>query len=316
MSNNQLPTHGNQRTMNLNSIIFQNIVDSPYLRTIGELESFQEIVNEAQRNGKSMVHCFIAVDKVRNANCFAKLCFTLLPFLKSMEPFLKGSTPSTAWVIMYKFWTLPLTVRQLENLIDHPHSVYLRGIGFLYLRFVCKPDQLWDWLGAYLEDDQEIMLQGGVKPIHSTVGKMCYMLLHDQKFLGQILPRIPVLVMRDLEAKLEPFADAGRAKSGQRDHFKKERSDRDRGSGSGRGTDRDRDDYNGPSRYSRDRSRSRDRGDRGERGERGERGDRGGRRYDDEDDYRSSRNRDRYRSDRRDDYRRRSRSRSRSPARR
>ncbi|KAG0321303.1 PRP38 pre-mRNA processing factor 38 domain-containing protein B [Dissophora globulifera] len=279
MSNNQLPTHGNQRTMNLNSIIFQNIVDSPYLRTIGELESFQEIVNEAQRN----------------------------------EPFLKGSTPSTAWVIMYKFWTLPLTVRQLENLIDHPHSVYLRGIGFLYLRFVCKPDQLWDWLGAYLEDDQEIMLQGGVKPIHSTVGKMCYMLLHDQKFLGQILPRIPVLVMRDLEAKLEPFADAGRAKSGQRDHFKKERSDRERGSGSGRGTDRDRDDYNGPSRYSRDRSRSRDRGDRGERGDRG---DRGGRRYDDEDDYRSSRNRDRYRSDRRDDYRRRSRSRSRSPARR
>lgn len=49
---------------------------------------------------------------------------------------------------------------------------------------------------------------------------MCYMLLHDQKFQGQMLPRIPVLVMRDLEQKLEPFADAGRAKIGQRDHFK------------------------------------------------------------------------------------------------
>jgi len=49
---------------------------------------------------------------------------------------------------------------------------------------------------------------------------MCYMLLHDQKFLGQILPRIPVLVMRDLETKLKPYADAGRAKMGQRDHFK------------------------------------------------------------------------------------------------
>lgn len=53
-----------------------------------------------------------------------------------------------------------------------------------------------------------------------TIGKMCYMLLHDQKFLGQILPRIPVLVMRDLEQKLEPYADAGRAKMGQRDHFR------------------------------------------------------------------------------------------------
>ena len=34
MSSNQLETHGNARTMNLNSVIFQNIVDSPYLRTI------------------------------------------------------------------------------------------------------------------------------------------------------------------------------------------------------------------------------------------------------------------------------------------
>ncbi|KAF8933884.1 PRP38 pre-mRNA processing factor 38 domain-containing protein B [Dissophora ornata] len=281
MSNNQLPTHGNQRTMNLNSIVFQNIVDSPYLKTLNDLTSFQEVVTEAQRN----------------------------------EPFLKGSTPSTAWVIMYKFWTMTLTVRQLENLIDHPHSVYLRGIGFLYLRFVCKPDQLWDWLGAYLEDDQEIVLQSGVKPIYSTIGKMCYMLLHDQKFVGQILPRIPVLVMRDLESKLEPYADTGRAKSGQRDHFKKERSDRDRGSGGGRGRDRDRDDNKGPVRYDRDRSRSRDRGGRSGGGGGG---GGSGRRYDDEDDYRSSRrrshsrshSRDRYRNDRRDDYRRRSRSRS------
>ncbi|KAI1317603.1 PRP38 pre-mRNA processing factor 38 domain-containing protein B [Mortierella claussenii] len=272
MASNVLATHGNQRTMNLNSVIFQNIIDSPYLKTLGDLENFQEVVNEAQRNVKSM-----------------------------------------AWVIMYKFWTMPLTVRQLENLIDHPHSVYLRGIGFLYLRFVCKPDQLWDWLGPYLEDDQEIQLQGGVKPLHSTIGKMCYMLLHDQKFLGQILPRIPVLVMRDLETKLEPYADAGRAKIGQRDHFKKESSDRDRGSHRG-GRDRNKDDYDRhsfrSSRYDRDRSRSRDRGGRGN----------GGRRYDDEDDYRSSRrrsysrsrsrSRDRYYSDRRDDYRRRSRSRS------
>ncbi|KAG0254626.1 PRP38 pre-mRNA processing factor 38 domain-containing protein B [Mortierella polycephala] len=183
MSSNQLATHGNQRTMNLNSVVFQNIIDSPYLRTLADMLTFQEIVVEAQRN------------------------------VKSMEPFLKGTTPSTAWVIMYKFWTLPLTIRQLENLIDHPHSVYLRGIGFLYLRYVCKPDQLWDWLGPYLDDDQDIVLQGGVKPVYSTIGKMCYMLLNDQKFLGQILPRIPVMVMRDLEKKLEPYADAGRAKS-------------------------------------------------------------------------------------------------------
>lgn len=34
MSSNTLATHGNERTMNLNSVIFQNIIDSPYLKTI------------------------------------------------------------------------------------------------------------------------------------------------------------------------------------------------------------------------------------------------------------------------------------------
>lgn len=280
MSSNTLATHGNERTMNLNSVIFQNIIDSPYLKTIAELETFHEVQTEAQRN------------------------------VKSMEPFLKGTTPSTAWVLMYKFWTLRLTVRQIESLIDNAHSVYLRGLGFLYLRFVCKPDQLWDWMGDYLEDDQEITLQAGPKPVYSTIGKMCYMLLHDQKFQGQMLPRIPVLVMRDLEQKLEPFADAGRAKTGQRDHFKKDRDNRGRDSGRGRERDRD----NSSSRYDRRRSRSRSRS----RGR-----DRGGRRYDDDDreghrsrrynDSRSrSRSRDRWGNRRRDDYRRRSRSRSRS----
>ncbi|KAI8595598.1 hypothetical protein EDD21DRAFT_420508 [Dissophora ornata] len=55
MSNNQLPTHGNQRTMNLNSIVFQNIVDSPYLKTLNDLTSFQEVVTEAQRNASLQI---------------------------------------------------------------------------------------------------------------------------------------------------------------------------------------------------------------------------------------------------------------------
>ncbi|KAF9143392.1 PRP38 pre-mRNA processing factor 38 domain-containing protein B [Mortierella sp. GBA39] len=279
MSNNTLATHGNERTMNLNSVIFQNIIDSPYLKTIAELETFHEVQTEAQRN------------------------------VKSMEPFLKGTTPSTAWVLMYKFWTLRLTVRQIEGLIDNAHSVYLRGLGFLYLRFVCKPDQLWDWMGDYLEDDQEITLQAGPKPVYSTIGKMCYMLLHDQKFQGQMLPRIPVLVMRDLEQKLEPFADAGRAKAGQRDHFKNDRDNRGRDGGRGRERDRDSSSSRHDRRRSRSRSRSRGRG-------------RSGRRYDDDregirsrrhNDSRSrSRSRDRWGDRRREAYRRRSRSRSRS----
>ncbi|KAG0257555.1 PRP38 pre-mRNA processing factor 38 domain-containing protein B [Actinomortierella ambigua] len=293
---NVLQTHGNERTMNLNSVIYQNIVTSPYLKTLVEMTSYQEVLNEAIRN------------------------------VRSMEPFLKGTTPSTAWVLMYKFWTLPLTVRQIEAMIDHPTSVYVRGIAFLYLRFVCKPDQLWDWFGDYLEDDTEIMLQGGHKSMTSTIGKMCFMLLKDQKFLGQMLPRIPVLIMRDLEGKLEPYASLARGSGGGGSKGGRDRRDGGGGGGGSKG-DRDRDfrgrrdeDDRGGYRRSRDEDRGRDRSrDRGGRydDDRGQ-GDRGGRGYYDRDrDYRSSRRRShsRSRSPSRDRHRRRDRSRSYSPRR-
>ncbi|KAF9166638.1 PRP38 pre-mRNA processing factor 38 domain-containing protein B [Actinomortierella ambigua] len=295
---NVLQTHGNERTMNLNSVIYQNIVTSPYLKTLVEMTSYQEVLNEAIRN------------------------------VRSMEPFLKGTTPSTAWVLMYKFWTLPLTVRQIEAMIDHPTSVYVRGIAFLYLRFVCKPDQLWDWFGDYLEDDTEIMLQGGHKSMTSTIGKMCFMLMKDQKFLGQMLPRIPVLIMRDLEGKLEPYASLARGSGGGGSKGGRDRRDGGGGGGGGGSKgDRDRDfrgrrdeDDRGGYRRSRDEDRGRDRSrDRGGRydDERGQ-GDRGGRSYYDRDrDYRSSRRRShsRSRSPSRDRHRRRDRSHSYSPRR-
>ncbi|KAG0240048.1 hypothetical protein BGW41_007213 [Actinomortierella wolfii] len=238
-----------------------------------------------------------------------------------IEPILKGSTPSTAWVLMYKFWTLPLTVRQLEAMIDHPTCVYVRGIAFLYLRFVCKPDQLWDWFGDYLEDDTEIYLQGGHKPIISTIGKMCYMLLKDQKFMGQMLPRIPVLIMRDLEKKLEPYSDSARGSKGGRDRKDNgSKGSRDRGRDHrGRRDDRD-DDDDRSYRRSRDDDRgrdwSRDRGSSSRYDDDRGRDRNGGRSYSDRDrDYRRRRSYSRSRSRSRDRYRRRDRSYSRSRSR-
>lgn len=41
---------------------------------------------------------------------------------------------------------------------------YIRAIGFLYLRYVCAPAELWEWLSYYLEDEEEIELSGGPRP--------------------------------------------------------------------------------------------------------------------------------------------------------
>ncbi|KAI8614145.1 PRP38 family-domain-containing protein, partial [Chytriomyces sp. MP71] len=129
------------------------------------------------------------------------------------EPFLKGTHASTAFCLLYKLWTLKLTIKQIEGLIDNPDSPHIRAIGFLYLRYVCDPADLWSWFGDYLEDDEEVRVEGGVRPRVMTIGKVCKDLLLEQKWLGTMLPRIPVLIARDLEAKVKEVL-AATAKNG------------------------------------------------------------------------------------------------------
>ena len=35
-------------------------------------------------------------------------------------------------------------------------SVYIRAVGFLYLRLATDAGELWDWFAPYLDDPQEI----------------------------------------------------------------------------------------------------------------------------------------------------------------
>ncbi|CEP08015.1 hypothetical protein [Parasitella parasitica] len=242
-ANNTLETWGNETTMNLNAIIYQNILSSPYFRSLYNKKTFHEIVDE----------------------------------IYNEAPFVKGTQPSTAFCCLFKMWTLRLTIKQIENMIDHVDSPYIRAIGFLYLRYVCAPAQLWDWFQYYLEDEEEITITSGVNPTKITIGKLCRMLITEQKFQGTMLPRIPVPIARDLEKKLKDY-DMEKRKSS---------------SGGNSRDDRDRDDRH----YSRDRASSNRRyrsGSRSPSKNRYQRGDR-----DDLDDYERRRNsRSRHRDDR------------------
>ncbi|CAG8717459.1 5479_t:CDS:10, partial [Cetraspora pellucida] len=186
---NKLETWGNETTMNLNNILYQNIQASPYFKQLYELKTYHEVIDEIYNH------------------------------VESLEPFLKGTTASTAFCLLYKLWTLRLTVKQVTGLIEHTDSPHIRALGFLYLRYVCKPASLWEWFEEYLEDEEQVQIQGGPRPVSiwvlkayvsnnmflkiRTIGKMCRQLLTDQKWLGTILPRIPVPIARDIEQKLK-----------------------------------------------------------------------------------------------------------------
>lgn len=105
-------------------------------------------------------------------------------------------TPSTAWCVLYRMLCMRLTRNQMKAMLNHgvsrplprplpsqpphPHnhtrhtlcatpthaltappplsqdSVYIRAVGFLYLRLATDPGDLWDWFSPYLDDEQEI----------------------------------------------------------------------------------------------------------------------------------------------------------------
>ncbi|TPX46645.1 hypothetical protein SeMB42_g02332 [Synchytrium endobioticum] len=169
----KLETIGNETTMNLNTMLHSNILASNYFKNLYDYKTWSEVMSEIKNE------------------------------VTSLEPFLKGTIPSTAFCVLYKLWTLRLTVKQLQNMITSTTSPYARAIAFLYLRYVCKADQLWEWFEPYLEDDEEVTVEGGPRPRTTTIGKMVNDLLTQQKWVGTVLPRIPVPIARDIEKKLK-----------------------------------------------------------------------------------------------------------------
>lgn len=65
-----------------------------------------------------------------------------------------GGIVSTAYCLLYKLFTLKLTRKQLNGLLTHCDSPYIRALGFMYIRYTQHPQNLLDWFDPYLEDEE------------------------------------------------------------------------------------------------------------------------------------------------------------------
>merc|ERR1712242_542836 len=88
-------------------------------------------------------------------------------------------------------YTLKLTKKQVLCLINHCDSPYIRGLGFMYLRFTLPPTMMYDWFEPYLDDTEEIDVKaGGGKPM--TMGEMIKTMLTRLEWYETRFPRIAV----------------------------------------------------------------------------------------------------------------------------
>jgi pre-mRNA-splicing factor 38B len=98
----------------------------------------------------------------------------------------------------------------MQLLLDHSDSPYIRGIGFLYLRYAGDPTTVYDWIEPYLYDDEPIDVAANsnknnnrrLRKEPETIGDFVRKLFSERDFYGTMLPRLPIHIERDIQVKL------------------------------------------------------------------------------------------------------------------
>lgn len=78
-----------------------------------------------------------------------------------------GGIVSTAYCLLYKLFTLKLTRKQVNGLVNHVDSPYIRALGFMYIRYTFPPKDLLEWYEDYLEDEEVRNQTGRVISVNS-----------------------------------------------------------------------------------------------------------------------------------------------------
>ncbi|EEC79973.1 hypothetical protein OsI_21598 [Oryza sativa Indica Group] len=164
----------------MEKVLSVNILSSDYFKELYRLKTYHEVIDEIYNQ----------VDHV--------------------EPWMTGNCrgPSSAFCLLYKFFTMKLTVKQMHGLLKHPDSPYIRAVGFLYLRYVAEPKTLWSWYEPYIKDDEEF--SPGSNGKMTTMGVYVRDLLlgqvhSEQKryYFDSLLPRVPLPILRQVTGHLE-----------------------------------------------------------------------------------------------------------------
>jgi len=163
----------NKQTYNFNSMLRDQILKNTYFKSIMNIETFEGIVDE------------------------------LYQYAESAEVYGAGTTtvPSTLFCCLFRLFTLGISYEELQQLLDNRDWPYIRCCGFLYIRFGCASEKLWDQLGEFCLDDQEFEPSKGSSST-VTIGEYVEALLMDERYYYTALPRIPVGVKKKIEERV------------------------------------------------------------------------------------------------------------------
>ncbi|PIC25367.1 hypothetical protein B9Z55_018326 [Caenorhabditis nigoni] len=188
---NTLPIWGNQVTMNLNTLVLENIRESYYYKNnLVEIDSFQTLVEQIFYQVK---HLEPWEKGTRRLQGMTGMC-------GGVRGVGAGGVVSSAYCLLYRLFNLRITRKQLISMLNSRQSVYIRGIGFMYIRYTQPPADLWYWLEPYLDDDSEIDPRSGGGDLMSF-GQMVRLMINKLDWYGTLFPRIPVPIQKEIDEK-------------------------------------------------------------------------------------------------------------------
>nr|CAB3265188.1 pre-mRNA-splicing factor 38B [Phallusia mammillata] len=197
---NNLPVWGNPRTMNLNHLVLTNIQNSPYFKVrLIELKTYHEVIDEI----------YYKVDHLEPWERGTRKTAGQTGMCGGVRGVGAGGVVSTSFCILFKLFTLKLTRKQLNGMLNHTDSPFIRGLGIMYIRFSQAPADLWDWFEPYLEDEEEIDVKAGGGCV-MTIGMMIRTVLTKLEWFSTLFPRIPVPIQKMIEENLTHKGMTGR----------------------------------------------------------------------------------------------------------
>ncbi|XP_063704723.1 pre-mRNA-splicing factor 38B-like isoform X2 [Culicoides brevitarsis] len=193
--NNVLPFWGNESTMNLNPLILTNIQGSSYFKVnLFKLKTYHEVVDEIYYQVKHLEPWERGSRKTGQTG----MC-------GGVRGVGAGGIVSSAYCLLYKLYTLKLTRKQVNGLMNHTDSPYIRGLGFMYIRYTQPPGDLFDWYADYLQDDEEIDVKAGGGQL-MTIGQMLRLFMTKLDWFSTLFPRIPVPIQKQIEQRMNEYA--------------------------------------------------------------------------------------------------------------
>lgn len=171
----QIPLIGPDDTFNINPMLLRNIAKSPYfIKCCQNLQEWGALVDEIYYE------------------------------VKHMEPWADGGSkvPSSAFCLLLRLFTLRCSEKQMTLMLNHVDSPYIRCIGFLYLRYATEPSALYSFYEPYLYDEEPVRIYSNPSRPETTIGEYVKSLLKDMNYYGTVLPRLPVVIEREVKVKL------------------------------------------------------------------------------------------------------------------